>query len=57
MVEKTVIVDRDIKPDNELHPLSFRYLVIWLEYLLTPVEKRGKMSFEEWLDSLSDFLR
>lgn len=52
-----VVVDPDIKPDRELHPLSFKYLMAWIEYLLTPVEMRRKMSFEKWLDSLSDFLR
>ncbi|MCE7898367.1 hypothetical protein DCC61_00635 [Candidatus Microgenomates bacterium] len=51
-----VRVDPDVAPDTELHPLSWQYLRIWLEYVLIPENLRENMSFERWLDSFKDLI-
>ncbi|MBP9702665.1 hypothetical protein KBD69_03170 [Candidatus Woesebacteria bacterium] len=54
--EKIIIVDPDVAPDTAMHPLSWQYLLIWLEYVLTPKDQRKNMSFEKWLDSFKDLV-
>ncbi len=49
--KKRVVVDPDVVPDTDLHPLSWQYLRLWVEYVMTPKELRSTMTFSQWLDN------